>query len=76
VQEALEHPYLAAYHSPEDEPTACPVPEGLFDFDENAKDSSSEDWKGECSSKLLEAGLAYPLTRIDLRGGPATMKHM
>lgn len=31
VEEALEHPYLAELHCPEDEPTTVPV--SAFDFD-------------------------------------------
>lgn len=33
VDDALKHPYLEAYHDPEDEPTANPIPESFFDFD-------------------------------------------
>ncbi|GAA6063143.1 hypothetical protein JCM10212_001191 [Sporobolomyces blumeae] len=33
VEECLEHPYVAAYHDPEDEPTAPPLPADFFSFD-------------------------------------------
>ncbi|BGP55403.1 hypothetical protein JCM8202_003730 [Rhodotorula sphaerocarpa] len=33
VEEALEHPYLANYHDPTDEPVAPPLEPGFFDFD-------------------------------------------
>ncbi|BGO99518.1 mitogen activated protein kinase [Rhodotorula toruloides] len=33
AEQALEHPYLAAYHDPTDEPTAPPLDPGFFDFD-------------------------------------------
>ncbi|CAN6643567.1 mitogen-activated protein kinase Fus3p [Trichomonascus vanleenenianus] len=33
VEEALQHPYLEAYHDAEDEPTAAPLPDDFFDFD-------------------------------------------
>ena len=33
VEQCLEHPYLDAYHDPEDEPTAKPLPADFFDFD-------------------------------------------
>ena len=33
VDEALEHPYLAALHYPEDEPNREPVPRYDFDFE-------------------------------------------
>ncbi|GAA6013018.1 hypothetical protein JCM10207_008415 [Rhodosporidiobolus poonsookiae] len=33
VEQALEHPYLASYHDPEDEPTAPPLEADFFDFD-------------------------------------------
>ena len=33
VDSALEHPYLALYHDPTDEPRAAPLPRGFFFFD-------------------------------------------
>ncbi|CCL98750.1 uncharacterized protein FIBRA_00755 [Fibroporia radiculosa] len=33
VEEALKHPYLEAYHDPQDEPTAEPLDPLFFDFD-------------------------------------------
>jgi hypothetical protein len=33
VEGALEHPYLAQLHYPEDEPTTTPVPRYDFDFE-------------------------------------------
>lgn len=33
VTEALNHPYVAFYHEPNDEPDADPLPEDFFDFD-------------------------------------------
>ncbi|CAK9782286.1 unnamed protein product [Cutaneotrichosporon oleaginosum] len=33
VEQCLEHPYLDAYHDPEDEPTAKPLDQHFFDFD-------------------------------------------
>ncbi|POY74837.1 hypothetical protein BMF94_2110 [Rhodotorula taiwanensis] len=33
VEEALEHPYMANYHDPTDEPVAPPLEPGFFDFD-------------------------------------------
>lgn len=33
VAEALAHPYLEAYHDPEDEPVAPPLEADFFDFD-------------------------------------------
>lgn len=33
VEQCLEHPYLDAYHDPEDEPTAKPLDQSFFDFD-------------------------------------------
>jgi mitogen-activated protein kinase 1/3 len=37
VEEALEHPYLEAYHDPEDEPVAPPLEADFFDFDRASK---------------------------------------
>jgi mitogen-activated protein kinase 1/3 len=33
VEQCLAHPYLDAYHDPEDEPSAKPLPSDFFDFD-------------------------------------------
>lgn len=33
VEQALEHPYVQAYHEPTDEPTAPPIPDSFFDFE-------------------------------------------
>ncbi|TID28610.1 hypothetical protein CANINC_002366 [Pichia inconspicua] len=33
VEEALNHPYVAFYHEPNDEPTAEKLPDDFFDFD-------------------------------------------
>jgi len=41
VGEALQHPYLASYHDPQDEPTAAPIDPSFFDFD-NGEQSGKE----------------------------------
>lgn len=45
VEEALEHPYLEAYHDPEDEPSAPPLSEEFFAFDRKKDNLSREDLK-------------------------------
>lgn len=35
VEQALEHPYLAQYHDPSDEPTAASLPAGFFSFEKH-----------------------------------------
>lgn len=45
IEQCLEHPYLAAYHDPEDEPDAAPLPRGFFDFDLKKDDISREELK-------------------------------
>jgi len=42
VDEALEHPYLAAYHDPEDEPVVTPLSPSYFQFDMH-KDELTKD---------------------------------
>ncbi|KAI0935139.1 hypothetical protein AcV7_004029 [Taiwanofungus camphoratus] len=44
VEDALKHPYLAAYHDPQDEPTAEPLDPSFFDFD-NGDPLGKEDLK-------------------------------
>lgn len=45
VEEALQHPYLEAYHDPTDEPASPPIPEEFFDFDHHKEDISKEQLK-------------------------------
>ena len=45
AEEALEHPYLAAYHDPEDEPTCPPVPDDFFHFDMQKEPLTKENLK-------------------------------
>ncbi|KAI6019843.1 mitogen activated protein kinase-like protein [Pisolithus orientalis] len=45
VEEALEHPYLEAYHDPEDEPVAPPLDPEFFEFDLHKDDISREQLK-------------------------------
>jgi len=45
VDEALEHPYLAAYHDPEDEPTAAMLSPSYFPFDMLKEDLSKDQLK-------------------------------
>jgi len=45
VEEALEHPYLAAYHDPEDEPAVTPLEPDYFEFDLHKDDLSKDQLK-------------------------------
>lgn len=45
VEEALQHPYLEAYHDPEDEPVAPPLDEDFFAFDRQKDEISREELK-------------------------------
>src|SRR5690606_41489255 len=45
VEEALAHPYLEAYHDPEDEPVAPPLDPDFFEFDLHKDDISREQLK-------------------------------
>ncbi|KAM6498234.1 CMGC/MAPK protein kinase [Amanita muscaria] len=45
VDEALEHPYVSAYHDPEDEPAATPLEPSYFDFDMHKDDLSKDQLK-------------------------------
>lgn len=45
VEEALQHPYLEAYHDPEDEPVAPPLDEDFFSFDRKKDEISREELK-------------------------------
>jgi len=45
VEEALCHPYLEAYHDPDDEPVAPPLDPDFFEFDLHKDDISREQLK-------------------------------
>jgi mitogen-activated protein kinase 1/3 len=45
VDEALEHPYLAAYHDPEDEPVVAPLSPSYFEFDLHKDDLTKDQLK-------------------------------
>jgi len=45
VEEALSHPYVSAYHEPQDEPVAPPLPPNFFDFESNQQNMSGEDMR-------------------------------
>jgi mitogen-activated protein kinase 1/3 len=45
VEQCLTHPYLDAYHDPEDEPVAKPLDPDFFDFDLQKNDIGREELK-------------------------------
>ncbi|GAA6049619.1 hypothetical protein JCM3770_005038 [Rhodotorula araucariae] len=51
VEQCLEHPYLAQYHDPEDEPVAPPLEPGFFDFD--LEQLSREDLKRRMYDEVM-----------------------
>ncbi|KAH7883712.1 CMGC MAPK protein kinase [Phlebopus sp. FC_14] len=55
VREALEHPYLAAYHDPEDEPTIASLDPDYFEFDQY-KDNLT---KAELKELLYEEIMSF-----------------
>ncbi|GFZ50202.1 mitogen-activated protein kinase [Saitozyma sp. JCM 24511] len=57
TQEALEHPYLEAYHDPSDEPGAAPLKPDFFNF-ENHKESLTRDML----KRMIWAEIQKPIT--------------
>jgi len=53
VDEALEHPYLASYHDPEDEPTIAPLDPDYFEFDDHKEDLTKADLKELLYGEIL-----------------------
>jgi len=45
VDEALDHPYLAAYHDPQDEPVVASLDPDYFDFDQFKDDLTKAELK-------------------------------
>jgi len=56
VGEALQHPYLAPYHDPQDEPTADPIDPSFFDFD------NGEHTRKEALKELIYEEIIRPYT--------------
>nr|ODN95417.1 CMGC/MAPK protein kinase [Cryptococcus depauperatus CBS 7855] len=54
VEQALEHPYVEAYHDPNDEPNSLPLPEGFFDFEYVNEKLSRDQWKSEFTILLTD----------------------
>ena len=54
AEEALEHPYLAAYHDPEDEPTCPPIPDDFFHFDMQKEPLTKENLKELVYKEVVE----------------------
>ena len=54
VEQALEHPYLAAYHDPEDEPTAPSLPADFFKFDLEKATITKEELRKDLWDQIQE----------------------
>lgn len=46
MDEALEHPYLSAYHDPDDEPVVAPLSPSYFEFDMHKDQLTIDQLKG------------------------------
>ncbi|CCE86914.1 Piso0_005436 [Millerozyma farinosa CBS 7064] len=55
VSEALQHPYVATYHDPNDEPSIEPIPAEEFDFDKSKDQLDVNDLK----KKLYEETIRF-----------------
>ncbi|KAG8945008.1 MAP kinase Pmk1 [Tulasnella sp. 424] len=53
VNDALQHPYLASYHDPNDEPTAPPLDSSFFDFD-NGKQMDKDQLKALIYQEVMK----------------------
>lgn len=84
VEDALNHPYLAALHCPDDEPTTTPV--SAFDFEFEIYDLKREDYKDllyeevmlyqseEKINEYLENKAKYPNGILSQRFGEKILK--
>ncbi|TYJ56852.1 mitogen-activated protein kinase CPK1 [Cryptococcus floricola] len=58
VEEALNHPYVEAYHDMNDEPASEPLPVGFFDFEYSQDKLTRDQWKqmiyGEVTREVNE----------------------
>ncbi|QPG76043.1 mitogen-activated serine/threonine-protein kinase [Brettanomyces nanus] len=54
VTQALEHPYLAFYHEPEDEPDAERIPDDFFDFDKRKDELTMSELKRMMYDEILK----------------------
>jgi mitogen-activated protein kinase 1/3 len=53
VDQCLAHPYLEAYHDPEDEPSAKPLDPSFFEFDLQKEEISREQLKGLLYEEIM-----------------------
>ncbi|WRT69361.1 uncharacterized protein IL334_006345 [Kwoniella shivajii] len=56
VEQCLSHPYLDAYHDPEDEPSAKPLAPSFFDFDMMKDEISREELKRLLFEEIMTFG--------------------
>jgi mitogen-activated protein kinase 1/3 len=52
VEECLDHPYLSAYHDPEDEPSSDPLEPEFFECDLYKEELSKAELKGQLNSYI------------------------
>ncbi|WWC65522.1 uncharacterized protein I303_108140 [Kwoniella dejecticola CBS 10117] len=56
VEQCLSHPYLDAYHDPDDEPSAKPLSSNFFDFDMMKDEISRDDLKRLLFEEIMTFG--------------------
>ncbi|TIB82469.1 Pkinase-domain-containing protein [Wallemia mellicola] len=66
VEECLSHPYLSAYHDPDDEPSAPPLDASFFEFDHRKDVISKEELKREFV--VYHSTQLIPSIRVVVRG--------
>ncbi|ORY23049.1 kinase-like domain-containing protein [Naematelia encephala] len=54
VEDCLRHPYLEAYHDPEDEPTAAPLDRSFFEFDDRKDEITREELKQLLYDEIMD----------------------
>lgn len=53
VDQCLSHPYLEAYHDPEDEPCAKPLDPSFFDFDLQKEEIKRDELKAMLYEEIM-----------------------
>ncbi|KAK6909044.1 hypothetical protein I203_103054 [Kwoniella mangroviensis CBS 8507] len=56
VEQCLSHPYLDAYHDPDDEPSAKPLSPNFFEFDMMKEENNREDLKRLLYEEIMSFG--------------------
>lgn len=75
VEQCLSHPYLEAYHDPDDEPVAAPLVPGFFDFDLKKDDITREELKQLLYDEIMSFRMAPLSSQYEVVAQQPVVQH-